>query len=503
MKMILCSGILLLAYYLLFEKEKTHRFNRFYLLFSIAFSFLVPFINIKDQKEVLPFAETVYVVTENINYSLGSSYVNNTSPVSVPTQGEDHRQNPLLIVYIMVAVGLFFRFAKNLSILIKRNWKAEKLRYQNAKLVLCNSHPVPFSFLNFIFVDREEYENGKIEKEILEHELAHVRQRHSLDILFTELLLCFAWFNPFFYAYKKAIQLNHEFLADDAVLKTFANTSAYQYLLLNKITGASHSLLTSSFNYITTKKRLIMMTKTISHFRVALKLTALLPLSTLLVFLFSTKLIAQVKELPKKGSAEKQQKSAGQYDTLGWLKKHFANETIGYTEKGASQELLNEYQSIVNKYKTPGEKDWKGLKNMSGQDRARLETIFKQMSIDQQYQQEIGFFKSIGALPKVVPTKQQFEQFKNPKQYGIWIDHKKVQNSELNKYKNTDFSQVYISRLVGAAKKGRSYNYQVDLMTNDFYKDYYDKTMGHINDSKMAVIVHPENRPGLGLNMAE
>jgi len=102
-KMILCSGILLLAYLLLFEKEKTHRFNRFYLLFSIAFSFLVPFISIKNQKDVLPFAETVHVVTENMDTISGNSYTNNTSPVAVPTKGEDWRPDPLLIVYIMVA----------------------------------------------------------------------------------------------------------------------------------------------------------------------------------------------------------------------------------------------------------------------------------------------------------------------------------------------------------------------------------------------------------------
>jgi hypothetical protein len=243
-----------------------------------------------------------------------------------------------------------------------------------------------------------------------------------------------------------------------------------------------------------------MMTKTTSSFKLALKLTVLLPLSTLLIFLFSTKLVAQVKQPERKVSEEKQQKSGNQNDTLKRLKSSFAGWSIGYTQQGVSQELLDEYQNIVNKYKKPDENYWKELKNMSGQDRARLETIFKQMSVDQQYYQEIGFLKSVPALPKVVPTKQQFEQFKNPKQYGIWINEKRVQNSELNKYENTDFSQAYVSKLHDAAKKGRSYDYQVNLMTNDFYKDYYNETMSHINDSHMVVIVHPKNREGLGMN---
>jgi bla regulator protein blaR1 len=448
----------------------------------------------------------VYVITENMDTISDNNYTNNTSPVAVPPKDEDWRPGPLLIVYIMVAAGLFFRFARNLFVLLKRSWTREKLRYQNAKLVLCNNLLVPFSFLNSIFVDKEEYENGKIEKEILQHELAHVRQRHSTDILFTEFLLCFAWFNPFLYGYKKAIQLNHEFLADDDVLKTFHNTASYQNLLLNKISSASHSLLTSSFNYITTKKRLIMMTKTTSRFKVALKQTMLLPVCALLIFLFSTKLVAQqkekVKETPKQTVPEKQRIDVYESDAPR-LKDYFRKSSIGYTEKGASQALLDEYQNIVNKYKKPGDKDWKDLKNMSGQDRVRLETIFKQMSIDQQYSQQIGFFKIIPAFPKVVPTKQQFEQFKNPKQYGIWIDDKKVQNSELTKYENIDFSHVFVSKLYRAAKKGRSYNYQVNLMTNDFYKNYYNAKMSHINDSNMGIIVHPENRVGLGINMVE
>ena len=75
-------------------------------------------------------------------------------------------------------------------------------------------------------------------------------------------------------------------------------------------------------------------------------------------------------------------------------------------------------------------------------------------------------------LSKTVPTKAEFESFKNPKKYGVWINEKKVQNKELNNYKNTDFKQLSISKLYPNAKKGKSYDYQVDLMTNDYYDNY-------------------------------
>lgn len=78
----------------------------------------------------------------------------------------------------------------------------------------------------------------------------------------------------------------------------------------------------------------------------------------------------------------------------------------------------------------------------------------------------------IKPLSKIVPTKAEFVSFKNPKKYGVWINNKKVKNKELNKYQNKDFSQVYISKLSPNAKKGKSYDYQVDLMTNDYYDNY-------------------------------
>jgi bla regulator protein blaR1 len=480
-KMILCSGILLFAYFLLFEKEKMHRFNRFYLLFSIAFSFLVPFISIKNQKEVLPFAETVYVVTENIDYSSGYSYTDNTSPVAVPTKSEDWRPGPLLIVYIMIAAGLFFRFAKNLFLLLKKSWIGEKLRYQNAKLVLCNNLLVPFSFLNSIFIVKDEYENGKVEKEILQHELAHVKQKHSLDILVTELLLCFAWFNPFLYGYKKAIQLNHEFLADDDVLKTFRNTASYQHLLLNKISSASHSLLTSSFNYITTKKRLIMMMKTSSTVAVVVKQFVLLPLLAVLIFLFSTKLAAQVNQPIKISSGEKEQVTKD--SVKHWLLKM----SIGYTKEGASEELMKEYRDLVDKYKRSDSINVQDFQKISKEDQSRMEVIFRQMSKEQQNEQLVLFLKGTWPLSKIVPTKEQIERFKNPDMYGVWIDEKKVSNQVLNKYKNTDFSRLWVSNLYGAAKKGKRYSFQVDLLTNEYYKEYNDKANGETKNSRMVV----------------
>ena len=135
---------------------------------------------------------------------------------------------------------------------------------------------IPYSFFNHIFINKKEFQSNKIQEEILSHELVHVHQKHSLDIIFIELLKALFWFNPIIYAYKKAIQLNHEFLADEHVINKHKNISFYQTLLLEN-QAITTSNLASNLNYLTTKKRIIMMTKTTSEKNIFLRKTLILP----------------------------------------------------------------------------------------------------------------------------------------------------------------------------------------------------------------------------------
>lgn len=119
---------------------------------------------------------------------------------------------------------------------------------------------LPFTFLNYLFVSKSTYENAGIENEIIIHEMTHIRQRHSWDILGLEILRCIFWFNPILLRYKKAIQLNHEFLADEAVNNTYKDITAYQWLLYSKVQNFNPNFpLCSPFNYSVTAKRLKIM----------------------------------------------------------------------------------------------------------------------------------------------------------------------------------------------------------------------------------------------------
>ena len=153
-----------------------------------------------------------------------------------------------------------------------------------------------------------------------------------------------------------------------------------------------------------------------------------------------------------------------------------------YSKDGVSQALLDEYRQIVEKYvkkEVKNGKEWTSMHMPGEEDRTRLETIFKAMNKDQQEQQEYTMNPPLGPLFRTTPTEKEFEAYKDPKTYGVWIDGKKVPSSVLSKYKASDFSQVFVSKLYKNAQAtiGYKYKYQLDLMTNAYYEKYSAETL--------------------------
>ncbi|MBC8033969.1 MAG: M56 family metallopeptidase [Chitinophagaceae bacterium] len=285
-------AFLLAVYFLLLEREKMYRFNRLYLLFSLAFSILIPFVPYKVYTEVAS-VKHVEIVNEVSDHLPGAASV-------LPAEESSTEYLLLLLfcVYGLVAGFLLIRFAKNVFAIFLQTRKHPQVLYHGAKLVLTNASLSNFTFFNYIFLNSEDYHAQRIEKELLSHELAHARQLHSLDILLVEILFVVFWFNPLLILYKKAVQLNHEYLADEAVLSIYRNPKDYQNLLLSKVELFSMPL-ANSFNYLITKKRLTMMTKPFSRTTAACKQLATLPLAALAVFLFSTRVEAQIETAPQ------------------------------------------------------------------------------------------------------------------------------------------------------------------------------------------------------------
>jgi len=421
-----CLALLLLFYHLVLEKEKMHIFNRFYLLGSVIFSLLVPFATL-TVASATAFTEAV----KPILYTTAS--IENTAPISIK---ESFDYSLVFIgIYGLVSSILLLRFGKNVFTIIQKIKANKKIQHQSATLVLVEDKILPHSFWNSIFINKNEFEQGTIETELFTHELTHVSQKHTLDIVFIEMLHILFWINPLFIFLKKAIQLNHEFLADETVINQHQNTFHYQHLLLNKAAWNNEYYLASNLNYSLTKKRLKMMTTQSSRTKVLLKKLAVIPLFTGFVFLFAERVEAQ--------------------ENIKFI------DEVPLIKTRLETEIYKEYV-----YKN-------GFIRVEDHNGKKINKKYSELTTEEK--------KKVPPPPpsktkRKVPTQKLIEDLKDTSKYAIWINEKVVKNSILDKYKNTDFSNYSVSFVNNNARSKRfPQEYQVHLSTNKYFYDENNK----------------------------
>ncbi|PTX63741.1 beta-lactamase regulating signal transducer with metallopeptidase domain [Kordia periserrulae] len=413
----LCLALLLFVYKALLERERMYVFNRYYLLFGLCFAFAVPFITMETVVEI-PLTELATTTNlSNIDSSTLGTTLENTTKVST------------ISVWLMVTISLyaigyllfFFRFLQNIYRIFYKIIKSVRVRYKLASLVLLNENVLPHTFLHYIFLKKEAYDTNNIAEELYTHELAHVTQKHTLDIIFIELIQIIFWFNPLLIFYKKAIQLNHEFLADAAVLQSNTQVPRYQHLLLANAHGNHDLRLASNLNFSVTKKRLKMMTKHTTRGRAWLLASLTIPIFTAALFLFSTKVIAQ-KTIP-----------------------------VTTAKKTAIQTTLQkDAKAAYYKNATFVFEDSKGQKTKK---------IYTELTVSEKA-------KLVPPPPKPTanqPTKQQLSDWLDEQKFAIWIDNKVVHNSEITKHDIVHYQQSFVHK--NARSKRFPQAYQTHLYT--------------------------------------
>ncbi|MDC8027276.1 hypothetical protein NBY09_14055 [Elizabethkingia anophelis] len=246
-KIILLLGISFLCwliYKLVLADHKLFVFNRFFLLGAVVISLIVPFVQID-------IAQENNLVTRTVNLYYIQEVIIGTAPQSSFNWYK-------LIVYSYIAITTFFiiRFILSILQIAHRIYKNENKTVDNIHYVLLDNKQIPYCFLNYIFVPREDFINRNIESEILQHEQAHLFQKHTLDIIFIQLVLAFTWFNPFFWLIKQSITANHEFLADEHTLRLSKDIQHYRKLIISKTMAPYHNQFASNFNFLLTKKTL-------------------------------------------------------------------------------------------------------------------------------------------------------------------------------------------------------------------------------------------------------
>ena len=305
LKSTVCLLAFSLFYKLFLEKENIHVFKRFYLLGSLALSFYIPLITF-----------TTYIEQPVMDFQVSNSFTPNAIEV-IPVE-EPTNWIPILLWFLYGLGTLFFavKFLLNLYRLIEKIRSNEKVQHKDYVHVLLLKHIVPHTFMKYIFLDKQAFDNYNIPQEILLHEQAHAQQKHSLDILFAEFLQILFWFNPLIYSIKKDIKLNHEFLADHEVIKQGYNAKNYQTILLSYSSKPSGYPLESSFNYSSIKKRFTLMKTHTSRTAIWLRSFFVLPLLAVLVYGFSEKKEVVKNETPQMLFPDETNQIHGVVDTM-------------------------------------------------------------------------------------------------------------------------------------------------------------------------------------------
>jgi hypothetical protein len=176
LKMLLCSGILLGYYYLALRNERFHHWNRFYLLSALLLSVLVPFGNIPLQS-----SEEKGLVVDLLTILPWNRQAQASPIISW--------KNTLLLIALLVSFALFIQLLRGIISIFNIYRKHEHTWHQEVSVVVTEEQAAPFSFFKWLFwrsdIDPDS-ENGQ---RMLQHELTHIREKHSTDKLFTELCL--------------------------------------------------------------------------------------------------------------------------------------------------------------------------------------------------------------------------------------------------------------------------------------------------------------------------
>lgn len=289
LKITLLSG-LLYAYYLLFLRNKPfHQFNRLFLLAIPVLSLVIPVIPLPGDPYTRWLTTPAAAVSPSFQPSPGAWIESDaaTSPVPYPWLSVPSWQSCIVMAYIIVSAILLFNFIRQLQYIRRLTKKYHAEQFAGIRLFNTHEPDAPFSFLQNIFWSHRLLLESPLGRQIFHHELNHVRQKHSLDLLFLRPLIALCWINPFFHLVHREIRIIHEFLADDEAI---AAGDPYEYaesLVWQSVRTPSVSLL-HPFFYSPIKRRITMITqlKTRTTF---LGRVMSLPLLLLLVCGFGTR----------------------------------------------------------------------------------------------------------------------------------------------------------------------------------------------------------------------
>ncbi len=295
LKVTIISG-LLFGYYQLALKDKVfHQWNRFYLLAAVVFSLAMPLISFpiqtspQQENRIISALQVVSGTDERV-----AAYTPPPSPNITP-------ETMLSICFIVVSMMMMGILLMAITRIIGMTKKYDIIRLDDIRLLNTREQGTPFSFFKYIFWNYEIDISTPNGKRIFEHEMVHVREHHSHDKLFLQIVLVAGWINPFFWLIRRELNMIHEFIADRKAIGE-KDSAAFAELILQTTYPQYNHLLSNPFFQNSIKRRLTMINKSKNPGMNYLSRISALIIATciLLAFTLKPKVSNPVTGLPKK-----------------------------------------------------------------------------------------------------------------------------------------------------------------------------------------------------------
>ena len=276
----LCLAALYLIYKVAMSHETLHYFNRVLLLGSVLLSALLPLCRVKIVKEYDP-APTLasieiddMVVADIADVALGIDYVSLLKDLAV-------------MVFFVGVAFMLARLAEGIYSVWRLIHSGQmSVIEEDVTLTVVDNLSSPFSWFGHIVASQSDVQQFR--GMILAHELAHIRLRHSWDVMFVDVALCLWWFNPAMWLLRRELQSLHEYQADDAVLNGGVDAKSYQMLLIKRAVGSRLHSVANCLNHSNLNNRITMMCKKNSSRWAAAKALLVVPMVAVAMGAFAT-----------------------------------------------------------------------------------------------------------------------------------------------------------------------------------------------------------------------
>jgi prepilin signal peptidase PulO-like enzyme (type II secretory pathway) len=248
-----CLGIFYALYYFLLKRLTFFTINRWYLLATLAISFIIPLLTITVRQEYVPAIQSVLYFNKLQNLSGQLQAIHTQKVVEVS------RINLLVMLealYMAVAVALFIRLVIVMAVLITKLKFKRSSTIGSVRVIRGTQSVENGSFFNYIFLKDENLDHEE-SQQIVRHEMLHVKLFHSVDRIILELAKIVLWFNPFVYLYSRAVEENHEFEVDYEIGRS-ADKNKYADLLL-RLSISGQSTVYNTFSKVPLERRITML----------------------------------------------------------------------------------------------------------------------------------------------------------------------------------------------------------------------------------------------------